>query len=111
MSPALPAAIEALKNALFGRSTKHTDAALRRAVAARAVEHGGGPPPAEDIPPALCDYVEKVAKHAYDVTDEDVAALRRAGYSEDAIFELTLAAATGAGLFRREQGLKAIEGD
>jgi hypothetical protein len=35
-----------------------------------------------DLPEALRGYLDKVARHAYKVTDEDVEALRVAGYSE-----------------------------
>lgn len=34
------------------------------------------------LPPELDGYVDKVARHAYRVTDEDVAAPRAAGHSE-----------------------------
>jgi alkylhydroperoxidase family enzyme len=71
----------------------------------RAAASGG------DVPEALRAYVDKVARHAYKVTDEDVAALRAAGYSEDQIFELTVSCAVGAGLRRREAGFRAIEGE
>jgi hypothetical protein len=37
--------------------------------------------------------------------------LRRAGYSEDAIFEITVSAALGAGMIRLERGLAAMKGD
>ena len=39
--------------------------------------------------------VEKVAYRAYSVTDEDVAAARAAGLSEDQIFEIVVCAAIG----------------
>lgn len=39
--------------------------------------------------------IEKVAGHAYRVTDEDVAAVRAAGLSEDQIFEIVICAAVG----------------
>jgi hypothetical protein len=39
--------------------------------------------------------IEKVANHAYRVTDEDVAAVRAAGLSEDQIFEIVICAAVG----------------
>ena len=39
--------------------------------------------------------VEKVANHAYRVTDEDVAAVRAAGLSENQIFEIVICAAIG----------------
>ena len=62
-----------------------------------------------DLPDELRPYVEKVAKNAYKVVDADVDRLRDAGYSEDAIFELTLAAALGAARTRLGAGLKAMD--
>ena len=59
----------------------------------------------EDVPAALAGYVAKVRDEAWKITDEDVAALRGAGYSEDAIFEATASAALGAALARLERGL------
>jgi hypothetical protein len=59
----------------------------------------------EELPPDVRAYVDNVAKHAYRITDEDVDALKRAGYSEDAIFEITAAAALGAAIVRLERGL------
>ncbi len=58
---------------------------------------------------ALGPYVEKVARHAYQVTDEDITALRQAGYSEDQLFEVTVSAALGAGLVRLEAGLSVLQ--
>lgn len=60
------------------------------------------------LPAPLDAYVEKVRRHAYKVTDEDVAALQRAGHSDDALFEITVAAAVGAALYRLERGLAAL---
>ena len=59
----------------------------------------------EELPPDMRAYVEKVAKHAYRITNEDVDALKRAGHSEDVIFEITAAAALGAAITRLERGL------
>ena len=59
----------------------------------------------EELPAHLRTYVGKVAEHAYRITDEDVEALKRAGHSEDAIFEITAAAALGAAIMRLERGL------
>jgi alkylhydroperoxidase family enzyme len=39
--------------------------------------------------------IQKVAKHAYKVTDEDVTATRTSGLSEDQIFEIVVCAAIG----------------
>ena len=61
-----------------------------------------------DVPADLRVYVDKVSQHAYRVTDEDIDGLVRAGYSEDAIFEITGAAALGAAITRLERGLIAL---
>ena len=102
--------VERLRQAvLCGKGT--TDAALRQAVEARAAVAGGRRGDAAgSIPPALADFVDQVIHRAWQITDEDVARLRRAGYSEDAIFELTLATALGAGMGRLEHGLAALAG-
>ncbi len=60
---------------------------------------------------ALAAHVDTVARHAWRVAPEDVAALRAAGLSEDAIYEATVAAALGAGLLRLERGLAALRGE
>jgi hypothetical protein len=62
------------------------------------------------VPPALTPYVDTVARHAYQVTDADVAALRR-GNSDDALFEITVAAAVGAALHRLDRGMAALRGE
>lgn len=67
---------------------------------------------AEGGPPSrLAGYVEKVRRHAYRVTDTDIAALREAGCSEEEIFEATVCAAVGAGLDRLERGLALMGAD
>ena len=40
--------------------------------------------------------IEKVADRSYTVTDEDIAAVRASGLTEDQIFELIVCAAIGA---------------
>lgn len=64
-----------------------------------------------EVPAPLAAYVDKVARHAYKVTDEEVQALLQAGYSEDQLFEITVSTALGAGLARLEAGLKALQGE
>jgi alkylhydroperoxidase family enzyme len=64
--------------------------------------------PARQAPPEFAAYLEKVRRHAYRVTDEDVQALRNAGYSEDEIFEHTVSAAVAAGLERLHAGLQVL---
>jgi alkylhydroperoxidase family enzyme len=54
----------------------------------------------DSLPDPLAAYVDKVHRHAYEMTDHDTETLREAGLSEDQIFELTVAAAMGAGMLR-----------
>jgi alkylhydroperoxidase family enzyme len=49
-----------------------------------------------------------VRRNAYEVTDEDIQALKDAGYSEDVIFEQTVSVAVAAGLKRVEAGLEVL---
>jgi alkylhydroperoxidase family enzyme len=79
-------------------SPGQTSTSFRRAVQTRDA----------GLPPAVAAYVDKVALHAYEVTDADIEALKRAGYSEDAIFEITVSAAVAAGLARFERGREAL---
>ena len=62
---------------------------------------------ASDVDDDLAAYVDKVRRHAYKVTDEDVAALRQR-YTDDELFEITVAAAMGAALSRRDAALRAM---
>ena len=54
-------------------------------------------------------YLEKVRAHAYKITDEDVAALKRAGMDEETIFELTIAAAVGVAERRLARAMEVID--
>ncbi|KZS64745.1 hypothetical protein A4G28_12560 [Mycobacterium ostraviense] len=74
-----------------------TDPAVRH-----AAYHG------DDLPEPLQAYVDKLRRHAYRVQDSDIERMRRAGYSEDQIFEVTIAAALGAGDSRRCAGMSAL---
>ena len=48
-----------------------------------------------DVPAAARALIDKVANHAWKVTDEDVAAAKAAGLSDDQIFELVICGALG----------------
>jgi alkylhydroperoxidase family enzyme len=87
-----------------------TDPSLRRTVEARAASFGGRAAARAPVPQELTVFVDRIAQHAYEVTDDDVQGLRRAGYSEQAIFEIAASAALGAGLARLERGLAALRG-
>jgi alkylhydroperoxidase family enzyme len=93
-------------------SRGHSDPELRRAVEHKAATHAGRlPEGGPRLPQELSNYVDKVARNAFKVTDGDIKDLRDAGYSEDAIFELTLCAALGAGIARLDRAMTAMKGD
>ena len=89
-----------------------TEPSVRRAVAALSAQPDGhSSTQADAVPPELISYVNKIALHAYKTTNEDIEILLQAGYSEDAIFEITLSAALGAGMARLECGLSVLKGE
>lgn len=75
-----------------------TSADLRRAAATRG-----------ELPASLAAYVDKIHDAAYAITDDDVAALKAAGHDDDAIFEITVAAAIGAASHRAERVLAVLD--
>ena len=91
-------------------SPGHSDPRLRREVEHRVAAHTAGLAFGETrLPLEITNYVDKIALHAYKVTDEDIKALLDAGHTEDVIFELTLSAALSAGMVRLRNGMSALE--
>ena len=104
------AKIQALVDSVLN-SRGDSDPELRRSVEHRAAIHASRlPKGGARLPQELGNYIDKVARHAFKVTDADIDALRDAGYSEDAIFELTLCAALGAGIARLDRAIAAMQG-
>jgi hypothetical protein len=62
----------------------------------------------KDVPDELRELVEKIEKHAYAVTDEDVDKLKTK-YTDDQLFEIVVATAIGASRRRLEAGMRALE--
>lgn len=89
----------------------------RRAVVARILEGDGRASPAQrraafddaGLAEPLAKLIDKVAKQAAQVTDEDVAATRAAGVSEDQIFELVVCAAIGQATRQYDAALAALD--
>jgi len=57
----------------------------------------------------LAALADKVARHAYRVTDEDIVAARESGLSEDQIFEIVVCGAIGAATRQYDTALAALE--
>jgi hypothetical protein len=85
-----------------GNRLRHTEQVerIRRAIlevpgvtdrSLRQKAHDGAP-----LPPPLGPYLQKIRDAAWSVTDSDIDQLKSAGYSEDAILELTVAVAVAA---------------
>jgi alkylhydroperoxidase family enzyme len=93
--PHAPLRDKALRAVLDGPG--ETDPSLRYAAA-----EGAG------VPEDLRNLVEKIHRHAYRVTDEEIEALQ-AKYSDDRMFEIIVSAAIGASRNRLMAGLRALE--
>jgi hypothetical protein len=89
----------------------------RRALIARVLDGDGRATPAQRraafdnqrLDGALAALVDKIARHAYKVTDEDLAAARAEGLGEDELFELAACAAIGQANRQYETALAALE--
>jgi alkylhydroperoxidase family enzyme len=86
----------------------HTERALREAVLAGAAAACGLAEPA-DLPADLAPLLDKIWRNAYKVVDRDIETLRAAGYADDALFEVIVSAAAGAGLARLRRGLELMD--
>jgi alkylhydroperoxidase family enzyme len=62
----------------------------------------------EAAPSEMAPYLDKVRDRAYAVVDQDIEALRAAGFSEDEIFEHTVTVAIGEGLRRLDRAAEVI---
>jgi alkylhydroperoxidase family enzyme len=61
------------------------------------------------LPKPLNVLIDKVTRHAYKVTDEDIAAARGFGLSEDQIFEMVVCAAIGQASRQYDTALGALK--
>ena len=61
------------------------------------------------LPVPLGALVDKVARYSHRVTDDDIAAARDAGLSEDQIFEMVVCAAVGQANRQYDTAISALE--
>jgi hypothetical protein len=89
----------------------------RKALVRRILEGAGKASPSErraafnnsGIAEPLGPLVDKVARHAYRVTDGDMTAARVSGLSEDQVFEIAVCAAIGQATRQYDAALAALE--
>jgi alkylhydroperoxidase family enzyme len=62
-----------------------------------------------DVPAAGRALIDKVTKNAWKVTDEDVAAAKAAGLTEDQVFELSVCAAMGQATRQLDAAMAALD--
>jgi alkylhydroperoxidase family enzyme len=96
MDDRFEAARRAVEDAVL-RGPGRTETGLRQRLAER-----------RDVPEDLRALVDKIERHAYTITDDDLAALKPA-YSDDELFEIVVAASLGSALERLRAGLRALE--
>lgn len=85
-----------------------TDPAQRTAILTGAAAACGLAEPV-DLPADLAPLLDKIWRNAYKVVDRDIETLRAAGYADDALFEVIVSAAAGAGLARLRRGLELMD--
>jgi alkylhydroperoxidase family enzyme len=89
----------------------------RTALVARILEGDGKAPRIQrraafdnaELATPLNRLIDKVSKHAYRVTDEDIAAVKASGLSDDQIFEMIVCAAIGLAGRQYDQALQALK--
>lgn len=88
----------------------------RRALVTRLLEGPGQAPPSDrqaafegrPLAGPVRALLEKVVRYAFRVTDEDVAAAKASGQSEDQLFELVVCGAVGQATRQYEAALAAL---
>lgn len=94
------------------RATNLRDLVIERAVRGPGMAGSAARRAAFDnkgIHPRARDLMSKVVRQAWTVTDEDVAATKAAGLSEDEIFELTICSALGQASRQLNSALAALD--
>ena len=89
----------------------------RKAVVARILEGDGKASPAKrraafnntGLGEPLSTLIDKVARYASRVTDEEIAGAKASGLSEDQIFEIVVCAAIGQATRQYDAALAALE--
>jgi len=91
--------------------------AARKALVTRILEGDGMASPAQrraafengELPEPVRTLIDKVTMRAYTVTDEDIAAVKASGLSEDQIFELAVCAAIGQATRQYDTAFAALD--
>jgi hypothetical protein len=63
----------------------------------------------DGVEPSLRDLVSKVCERTREITDNEIAAVRAAGFNEDQVFEVCVSAAVGQATRQLESALAALD--
>jgi alkylhydroperoxidase family enzyme len=101
-----PAVVEMVASVISGPGD--TNLKLRKNAFNRVMTVLGFPSTGTDLPAELAMYVDTVGRYAPDITDDDVHELLSVGWSEEEIFEITVAASVAAGYGRLKIAWQAL---
>ena len=89
---------------------KYADPKILESIVACAAAAFGGKAGKETdlIPTGVVPFVDKVIFESFKVLDRDFEVLNAAGYSDDEVTDIALAAAAGAAMGRLQMGLSAM---
>lgn len=71
------------------------------------VDRGRSP----DLPDALMNYLKKLSRYAYRITDDDLEALKAIGFTNDKIYEITLVGSVSAAMVGLDEVYKYLYGN
>jgi hypothetical protein len=83
--PALRRRIREIIDIFLSFDDGRGDRAMRRAAVRFGAKSGGLPRDGGELPAAVAAYADKVARCAYQITDEDMQRVRDAGWDEDSL--------------------------
>lgn len=94
--------VQKLLSSLLGAEGR-SDPELRRAAIDYGANAAGSTRAVGELPAALDPYLDKLMHSPYKIVDRDLTDLQAAGFSEDDIFEVTVAASVGTAHGRLER--------
>lgn len=86
-----------------------TDSSLRRAVSRQARSAVSRQDAKASLPSSLHGWINRMAVASHSIIDDDVEYLRRAGWSEEEIYELSVVTALSVSSVEIERGMAALE--
>ena len=96
---ALPPNVTRVLDTVLGEDG-HSERTLRQNLFDFAKAAADADTEAPELISELQSFTDKLVHHPYKMLDRDIDNLKSAGYSEDQLFEMTLATAIGAGVGR-----------